>query len=217
MPTISPSCPTFPTWLRHGNLNKISDVGRSVCVQYFFVLLVWIPVLAHDHGHPPLQTGDGAELPKIQFFEKRILSNPSDSIGLAHLGGLYLVRARRTARHAHYRQSEQTFRQLLRLHPSDKSGLVGLSYALVGQHRFTEALTHAREVGERNASDMEIRLLLGDVHFALGNYIEAEMFFKGAILEKRGLTTLARMAQIAEARGDSEAAEELYQEAPPSH
>ena len=49
-----------------------------------------------------------------------------------------------------------------------ESARIGLAYALLGRHRFREALAEAREVAHRRPEDGEVLALLGDIHFGLG-------------------------------------------------
>ena len=90
------------------------------------------------------------------------------------------------------------------------SARIGLAYALLGRHRFREALAEAREVAHRRPQDPEVLALLGDIHFGLGNYAEAEAFFLRLADLQLTLHSLARVALIQQHRGRlSEAAATL--------
>ncbi len=83
---------------------------------------------------------------------------------------------------------------------------------LVHRHRFGEALEAAREAAIRSPDSLNALLLLGDAHFALGNYVEAEALYLHAASETLTMQTLARLAIIHEHRGRFNEADTAWSE-----
>lgn len=85
--------------------------------------------------------------------------------------------------------------------------------ALMHRHRFREALDAARDAAVSAPDSLEARLLLGDAHFALGNYAEAEALYLHAVGRTLSMPTLARLAIIHELRGRFDEADAAWSEA----
>ena len=161
-------------------------------------------LMAHDGPHR-----SSAQLTKeldrgarvIEFLEARAVARPDDSIVLSKLASARLQQARRTGAPEDFARAERTFRALLQQSPESGGGHAGLAYALLGGHRFAEALATAREAAGWLPDSPEILALIGDCHFALGHYVEAEMAFARLLDSGLTLHSLARMAQIHEVRG----------------
>ncbi len=177
-----------------------------------WTILVLFPARAHDNHATTSESRENLEK-KIAYFEKRLQMQPHDLKHLGRLGSLYLERAKITGHHADYKLSETTFDRLLFLDANSKTGSIGSCYALMGQHRFAEALKRARRAGERLSGDPGMWALMGDLYLALGHYLEAETFYARLYHYEKTLASTARMAQIAEIRGDFRSARALYEEA----
>ena len=178
----------------------------------------------HDDAHAPASASasapasdrglqaEGLILRDIAFLQRRLDSQPDDRALLAKRASLELDLARRRGEHEDYRLAESSFREALALRASPDAE-VGLAYALTGQHRFEEALEHARLAAQEEADAASVRALLGDLHFALGHYAEAQLAYECLSNERLCLQSLARMAQIHQQAGRLDEAARLYADA----
>lgn len=157
----------------------------------------------HEGQHAPL---DGASTKiikqKIATFEQRLEKNATDMNALAQLGTLYEQLGRATGAHDDFAKASRFFEKLLAIDPANAQALHGLCLTSLARHQFKQGLDYARLLGEVAPRDQETYLLLGDAHFFLGNYTEAAVFFERAYQERQHLPTMARIAQLHEARGD---------------
>lgn len=180
-----------------------------------FVLFVLFapPLFAfHPGGHidPAVQ----AELDKkVSFYEKRLEKNPEDTLSLGFLARLYLDQAKQSGDHGLFEKARTVYERILGIDPESRTARLGLGYTLMGNHHFHKAMQQARELAERAPQDRETRMLLGDLHFALGHHLEAELCFEAMRVEKEDPASLTRLAQVRWIRGDYEAAETLFQKA----
>lgn len=149
----------------------------------------------------------------IRYFEARLAANPDDLIALSKLGALRLKMARRSGTHEEYAAAEQAFRDLLDRGGDPANAHIGLAYALAGRHRFSKALESARSAAATMHESSAVWALLGDLHFALGNYAEAEMAYARLLADGLTLQSLSRMAQIYELRGRYDEAVRLMNDA----
>ncbi len=173
-------------------------------------------VMAHDgpHGAPAQRAEDldrGSRV--IEFLEARAQARPDDAIVLSKLASARLQQARRTGATEDYARAEASFRATLRQSPDSGGGHAGLAYALLGGHRFAEALATARAAAGWFPDSPEILALIGDCHFALGHYVEAEMAFARLLDSGLTLHSLARMAQIHDVRGRHAEADQYMSDA----
>lgn len=185
---------------------RISPLFCLLAVSFAF------PGRAHDQHASPGYSREVLEK-RITFFEQRLQLFPHQLNSLGRLGALYLDRAKITGLHADYRRAETTFDRLLFIDSSSKTGSIGSCYALMGQHRFSEALERARRAGERLSGDPGLWALMGDIYLSLGHYLEAETFFSRMYNFEKSLSSTTRVARMAEIRGDGNSAETLYKEA----
>ena len=182
-------------------------------IQYLLPFFLLTFSLAHDPKAAPQDNENGGTSRQIRFYEQRLARNSEDTIALARLGKLELELARAKGTHEYFARAENRFRNLLAIDGNHVAARLGLSRALLGQHRFTEALQQARIGGDLKPGSQENIALIGDIHFALGNYQEAAVMFGALLAGGPDLGRLARLAQMAEARGRLDETERLYREA----
>lgn len=178
-----------------------------VCVS---IALLSPMLRAHDgHSHGPSVTEPTA----LRGLRARVAAQPEDVMAWSRLGGMELEQGRRHSNHAALERAEQAFGEVLRLLPESSNARLGLAYARLGQHDFEGALRLARDACERTPGSADSRALLGDLHLALGNYVEAELCFDA--LQRQGLTyeALTRQALIAQARGRTNEANACLEDA----
>jgi tetratricopeptide (TPR) repeat protein len=145
----------------------------------------------------------------IVFYEKRVQSDPSGSLNMAQLAGLYLQRARETANPQDLERAEEWARRSLAAsaHRNGKAKFV-LASSLMGQHRFAEALVEARELVSAQPEEPSYRAILGELQLETGAREEAQSTFEE--LEREGasgdLSIAARIARWHEVEGRTGAA-----------
>ncbi len=174
--------------------------------------------MGHPGHHPPdaqqtqSLTGDTTLLDTRSYLQAQLKEQPDNTLLLSKLGGVQLDVARVTGHHADYIAAERTFDDLLRVNRDSMSGRIGKAYALLGLHRFREALAQARLAALLEESDV-VLALLADAHLALGHIVEAEAI--ADLLVERSLTleTLGRCAVIAFERSRYDEARDLMLEA----
>lgn len=178
-------------------------------------LFLSAPVLAHD-GHAPedfVPRDSAALVTSIERLSARFHESPEDARLLARLGQEQLAFAKVNAQHEDYAAAEASFRALVKLAPRSIDAHLGLAHALFGQHHFREALEVARGAAPLAKGSARVVSLLGDLHFALGNYEEAEALFGRLQSIELTLGSLSRGAQIAQVRGRRAEARRGFEEA----
>jgi len=170
--------------------------------RYFFCVFLLPIALGHDGAHAP---GDGLKRPEIEknvsTYQKQLQKNTSDLNALFHLGELFEKLGRITGEHEDFAKAEHYFRQILAFDPVHKGGLMGLCKTQLAQHGFRTGLQSARSLAEVAPQDLNALLLLGDAHFFLGNYPEADSIFNQAAARIENSGTAARLAQLFETQG----------------
>ncbi len=167
------------------------------------VLTASIPLasIAHDH-HPAVAAGDRVRQEQtIEFWQQRLLQRPDSTINLSNLGRIYLNQARRSGNHRDYVSTEHYFRRLLAVDHASFTGMIGLAYALAGQHRLNEALQAAREAATLGRDRHTVLAMLGDIHLAMGHLYEAELAYRSLHAAQPDMSSYVRLASLAEERG----------------
>ncbi|MGI9012675.1 MAG: tetratricopeptide repeat protein [Phycisphaerales bacterium] len=169
---------------------------------------------AHHHEHNEhRELLDPAARKTIEVLEDRLKGQPHDTGLLSRLGTTWLTAARASAVHEHYDAAASTFEQLLAENPNSETGLLGLAYAYIGQHRFQESLEAAQRAALIEPDAIEIWALLGDSHLALGNAFEAELIYDRCLEREMTLNSLARVSLMHDYRGRHSEAVHTMEEA----
>lgn len=173
-----------------------------------------VPAFAHPNhapgdDHTPLE--DARQ--DVEFWTRRAQAAPDDLSTLSRLGQAELALARRTTDHADFARAERTFRRMLGIDPTNPWAPYGLAYALVGEHRFKEALEFARSAALHEPDEPQVVALIADVHLALGHTAEALAIAQGLAEQDLTLETLSRVALAHHAMGRLEAACHSMEEA----
>ena len=151
----------------------------------------------------------------IRVFEDRVRGDPNH-LNLTHLGGLYVRKAKETGDHTAYDKADDAFRRALQALPNHAPARVGLAIAACGRHRFAEGLQLAEGVYKEDPGAIDALATVADAHLELGNYAEAEAAARE--LERNAgsppaAPALARLARLAELRGDPDRAVALLRQA----
>ncbi len=150
----------------------------------------------------------------VEFWEQRVKADPKGAIGFRTLAAAYLNRMRETGDIQDAVLAEKAAREALRLQPRGNVVVLSkLARALLGQHRFPEALKLADQAAEIDPQQHRLR---ADILLELGKYDEAD-----AALAKAPPSTEepddpnynALQARIAEIHGHPDKALELMQAA----
>ncbi len=150
----------------------------------------------------------------IRLFQERVSRNPHDFGGLIVLGQLYQRQAAESGgSHESYQLAEQSFRDALKIKPDSAGANRLLAHALQSQHRFGEALEQTSRTLELLPDDLVALASRSDALLELGRFDEAVMVLEKVAAKIRTPGTLARLARVAELRGDVDQAVALLEEA----
>ncbi len=149
----------------------------------------------------------------IRKMEDRIRANPADHFSMVIAAQLYLRDGRETGQHASLEKAEGWLRQALLVDPESKPAHAWLVPALNSRHKFREAL-EVSESALRFAPGNELILSArGDAYLELGELDKADAIFQSLAKTVQTPGMLARLARVAELRGDPELAVRLVTKA----
>jgi tetratricopeptide (TPR) repeat protein len=152
----------------------------------------------------------------IEFFQQRTEQDPQDYMNLTHLAQAHLRKAREIGDLASYDRAEAALRRALELERDYGPARAGLALVLCAQHRFAEGLRLAEQLDKESTDEGSFQLVIGDAHLELGDYVEAEKSyedFRTKAPEEARPALLARLARLAELKGNSAAALRLMEQA----
>jgi len=138
----------------------------------------------------------------IAFYQDLIRKNPRDIPSHVALAQAYARQGRETGDAAGYQKAEACLKTALTQWPHSVPARTSLAMTFYSEHRFLEALDLSRRLCEEDPSNHDSLAIWGDVNLALGNYHEAEGSYRKLMNASSGPAILARMAQIAELKGD---------------
>lgn len=149
---------------------------------------------------------------EIDFFSGRLETQPEDVVSATRLGVAFRQLQRETSEISHLYMAEDVLRKALGMLPGYPPTELALARVMIDLHRFEEGLTLARSSNESDPQD-EAVLAIGDALLAIGDYDLAEQTYAelgdGDVSPALG----ARLARIAELRGDLQLAVELMETA----
>jgi tetratricopeptide (TPR) repeat protein len=149
----------------------------------------------------------------IRLFQARSRSNPSDVVSLTILGEFLTLKARESGDPASYEPAEEALRDAVMKAPGYTRARTSLAVALCGRHKFGDAFELARRVSESNPGNVTALAALGDAQLGLGRYAEAEATYRKLLSRSDEPATLARMAHLAELKGQIDEARDLLRRA----
>ena len=138
----------------------------------------------------------------IQLFEARVKANPNDGASYQYLGEIYERKAKESGGLVLYRKAEVALRRSLELLPGDRRAEATLAAVLCSRHQFSEALAIANKQRRENPSDIDALTTQCDALLELGRYPEAEAALDQLHRLAPVPQVLARLANLAEMRGD---------------
>lgn len=152
-------------------------------------------------GAPAPSPADPALVTVAESLERRLTERPDEPATLARLAMVRLDIARQTGRHDDFDDAISAFDAWLGQSPGSVEAGVGRTHALLGRHRFAEALRTAQDAVLAGGGDAAARAALADAHLASGNYAEATLLAASLADESLTLESLARVGVIAWERG----------------
>lgn len=151
--------------------------------------------------------------PEIAFWSARVERDPEDHVSATRLGYACLKAARRTGDFRLYAQAETALGEALKRSPGHYTALLGLATARAARHRFQEAIDLARQAAVQQPKDADAYTIIGDAYLGMGKLADAELAYKEVASRAPGFVTDTRMANLAQARGNSREAVALLRKA----
>jgi tetratricopeptide (TPR) repeat protein len=145
----------------------------------------------------------------IELFQRRVARNGRDYVSFRILGEFFERRAEEKGDLADYERAELALRQSLKIAPGYDKAKVTLAAVLCSRHKFAEGLSLARELAAKEPGNLDIRATLGDALLELGQYPEAEAVYRELAKLGDAPPILARLANLAELKGDVDEAARL--------
>lgn len=151
---------------------------------------------------------------KMAIAQKKITRDPKHFHGYNELALALTQRARETADPRYYQQADEAVTTSLALSPDNFEALKVRTWAMLGQHRFADALTLATTLNKQVPDDLMVYGMLTDANIELGKYDDAEKSAQWMLdLRPGNIPALTRAAYLRELFGDIEGAIELMQQA----
>ena len=142
------------------------------------------------------------------FFSERAARDTSSAFDRSRLAALYLDRAREMGSFADFQRAEEMAQASLRLRESHNAGsYVLLASALMGQHRFSEAMRAAARADMLEPGLVSHRALIGEIAIELGDYDLARAVFDSLKRERLSDAASLRLARWYEISGQPKAAD----------
>jgi tetratricopeptide (TPR) repeat protein len=143
----------------------------------------------------------------IEFYKARADRDPTGAADLAHLGALYLERARDTGDPRDAILAEQVARRSIgNREAHNVAAHQILASSLLSQHRFTEALVESKHVRDSDSTSAPARAAVAEIEMELGQYDSASVGFASLDGAQTNLAVAPRLARWSEIRGHTEAA-----------
>ena len=147
---------------------------------------------------------------EIKFFTGRAERDPTGGSDLAHLGALYLARARETGDPRDVALAEAAARHSLRNRGNRNAGAASvLQSALLAEHRFAPALALAKSASAAEPDNAPLRAAVGEIEMELGQYDSARVHFSNLHAPAGDLAIAPRLARWAEIQGNPTLARKL--------
>lgn len=149
----------------------------------------------------------------IQLYEARVKKDPKDFTSFRYLGQFYERKAKEAGDLAYYAKAEEALRRSLKEAPNAPRVEADLAAILCTQHRFAEAIVIARKLNRQDPKDVDALATLGDALMETGQYPEAEAAFRELHRLAPFPQVTARLANLAELKGESDEALKLLRDA----
>lgn len=151
----------------------------------------------------------------LPFLTRRVQNDPLDFVAHNRLSGIYISLMRQTGDLAYLDRALQSARASLAAIPGPRNaaGLTALAVSEFESHHFREALSLAEQARSIDASLSLALATAGDAQLELGNYDQAAKVYEQLAASESGAPVQARLARLAELKGDNQKALELLTQA----
>jgi tetratricopeptide (TPR) repeat protein len=149
----------------------------------------------------------------VAFHEARAASRPDDADAWRMLAGAYVARAVATGDGGDYDRGWKTLDKADALFPGDPRVLQARADLLLSRHHFREARLTAEQGLAANPENEELLAIAGDGALETGDLDAATAYYRKLRTVSVRLTTFARLAHVAEMRGNLDEAAEMLQKA----
>lgn len=137
----------------------------------------------------------------VALFSKRVAEDPRDHVSSALLAEFLILRGRETGAPADYEAAEIAARQALALVPDDRRARLACAAALLGLHRFVEALGYCDEILAQDPRALDAVALAADAATDAGRYEVAAGLHDRLRGADGSAAVLARLARWEELHG----------------
>jgi tetratricopeptide (TPR) repeat protein len=155
------------------------------------------------------QQKPSAEDQAVAFHRARAESRADDADAWRMLAAAYVRRAEATGDPADYDRASEGLDRAEKLEPQDLRTLRGRAAMLASRHRFPQALALAEHGLQKFPEDLELLRIAGDAALEQGELELADGYYQRAHKLSPRLSEWARLAHIAEIRGNLDEAAEL--------
>src|SRR5262245_17612216 len=151
----------------------------------------------------------------IRFLEQRLENDPLDSVSHTRLSTVCINRMRETGDLSWLDRALQSARASLAAVPAAQNpgGVVALAVAEFESHHFREALALAQQAYATDPRNTSALATAGDAQLELGSYADAERIYQQLGASDSSPPIRARLARLAELKGDNRRAIELLAQA----
>jgi len=147
----------------------------------------------------------------VAFFERRVRHDRWGATDRAQLAALHLAEAR-AGHPLELERAERLARESLQLRRGrNRAAALVLVSALMGQHRFAEALNEAQRLRDGDSTDPRLIGLMGEIELELGRYDAADRDFRR--IGDGDLSQRMRLSRWRELHGELPAARRLLLQA----
>jgi tetratricopeptide (TPR) repeat protein len=102
-----------------------------------------------------------------------------------------------------YKQAEQIFSEMYKANPNDGRSLAGLTEALAGENRMSDAIAEAKKALDKEPERRDLRLFLANLDMRAEKFDEALGIYKSLLTkEPKSADLLARIAETERRKGD---------------
>lgn len=151
----------------------------------------------------------------LQFLEQRVKADPMDSVAQNRLSYACILAMRQTGDLDYLERATHAAQTSLEAVPpaQNPGGLTALALAEFESHHFREALDLARRTRTIDPVNSGALAIMGDAELELGNYSEAAGLYTQLAAGELVPSVQARLARLAEIKGDDQKAITLLQSA----
>ena len=149
----------------------------------------------------------------IRFHEARVATKPDDTGALRMLAGAYVARAELTGEAVDYDRAWEVLDRAEKLEPGVVSTIAAKASLLLSRHRFAQARALAEEGLKRYSEDGGLLGVAGGAALETGDLDGAETYYNKLHALSPRLISWARLAHVAELRGNLEGAANMLEKA----